>query len=80
LDVYSLNFNGRVLLPSIKNFQLVELENCIYANANFIAENISLQFGRADEDMFNLDLKYPFSIFQAFSVALSSFDFKYACD
>jgi len=63
-----LDFGGRISVPSIKNFQLIEPNN---------TDTIYLQFGKIGEDLFNLDLRYPFSIFQAFAVALSAFDFKY---
>ncbi len=35
-----------------------------------------IQFGRVDENTFNLDVAHPFSLFQAFAVCLSSFDFR----
>ena len=35
-------------------------------------------FGRVGEDIFNMDIRYPMSIVQAFGIALSSFDSKLA--
>lgn len=66
-----LNFNGRVDRASVKNFQLIDDrdENKVY-----------LQFGRVTEHSFNIDFQWPFSPFQAFAVALSSFDYKFACE
>eukprot|EP00397_Hematodinium_sp_SG-2012_P016148 GEMP01016466.1.p1 GENE.GEMP01016466.1~~GEMP01016466.1.p1 ORF type:complete len:327 (+),score=67.85 GEMP01016466.1:236-1216(+) len=67
LQSYTLNFNGRVTEASIKNFQLVRTED---ANETF------LQFGRVSKDTFNLDIRHPFSVCQAFAIALSLFDYK----
>jgi len=39
-----------------------------------------MQFGRTGDDSFSLDFQFPFSALQAFSVALSSFDGKLACE
>jgi len=50
-------------------------------NKPIILENtIFMQFGRVAKHIFNIDFQYPLSIFQAFAVALSSFDFKIACE
>jgi len=35
-----------------------------------------VQFGKVDQDTFNLDVCYPFSIFQAFAIAVTSLDYK----
>ena len=37
-----------------------------------------IQFGRVDDDTFNLDVGYPFSLFKTFAMVLSAFDFKYS--
>jgi len=68
---YILNFAGRVTTPSVKNFQIVSQQN---------EEHIMLQFGRASENTFSLDFKYPFCPLQAFAIALSSFESKLACE
>ena len=39
-----------------------------------------MQFGRVGDDEFNLDVQWPMSLLQAFSIALSSFDSKLGCD
>lgn len=62
---YRLNFNGRVSVPSVKNFQLVPKDN---------PENIVCQFGKIGEDRFHLDFKSPLNAFQAFALALSQFN------
>jgi len=68
---YVLNFNGRVTQASVKNFQLISLED---------PETVLLQFGRIGKDTFTMDLQYPLSPMQAFSIALTSFDYKFACE
>lgn len=71
IQAFVLNFNGRVDRASVKNFQLIDDqdENTVY-----------LQFGRVGEKDFNLDFQWPFSPLQAFAIALSSFDYKIACE
>mmetsp|Transcript_11080 Transcript_11080/g.15276 ORF Transcript_11080/g.15276 Transcript_11080/m.15276 type:complete len:669 (-) Transcript_11080:223-2229(-) len=71
VGAYVLNFNGRVTMASVKNFQLVDPDE---QNA------VVLQFGRVGKDEFTMDLQWPISPFQAFAVTLSSFDSKIACD
>jgi tubby-related protein 1 len=71
IQAFVLNFNGRVDRASVKNFQLIDDqdENTVY-----------LQFGRVGDKDFNLDFQWPFSPLQAFAIALSSFDYKIACE
>merc|ERR1712110_1303915 len=68
---FVLNFHGRVTMASVKNFQIIHKDNPNY---------IIMQFGRISEDVFTIDYRYPLSAFQAFSIALSSFDSKLACE
>ncbi|XP_053569203.1 tubby protein homolog [Bombina bombina] len=68
---YELNFNGRDTQKSVKNFQLI--------HPNY-PEDTVMQFSRKDDNKFNLDFKYPLSPFQAFSIALSCLDKKFACE
>jgi len=49
LKAYVLNFMGRVQEPSIKNFQM-----CMSDDPN---EDVKLQFGKVDENVYNLDFK-----------------------
>ena len=72
VGAYVLNFNGRVSMASVKNFQLVE-------EADHDG-NVTLQFGRTGKDEFSLDVQWPMSPFQAFALALSSCDSKLGCD
>lgn len=71
VKAYVLNFNGRVTMASVKNFQLVAPKD---------HETVLLQFGRVDKHEFTMDVRWPFTPLQAFGVALSSFDSKIACD
>jgi len=68
---YVLNFKGRVTIASVKNFQLVHPDNPDY---------VVLQFGKCGADIFTMDYQYPLCAFQAFSICLSSFDNKIACE
>ncbi|CAD8058431.1 unnamed protein product [Paramecium primaurelia] len=68
---FVLNFYQRVDKPSVKNFQLIVDKK---------EDNILLQFGRVGEDLFNLDFQYPITPLQAFQIALTSFDYKIACE
>ncbi len=62
---YRLNFNGRVSLPSVKNFQLVTPDH---------KNDVICQFGKVGDDTFHLDFKRPVTAFQAFALALSQFN------
>ncbi|RUS19378.1 tubby C-terminal-like domain-containing protein [Endogone sp. FLAS-F59071] len=68
---FVLNFNGRVTQASVKNFQIVHDSDLDY---------IIMQFGRIEDDVFNMDFQYPMCPLQAFAIALSSFDAKLACE
>lgn len=79
LQCWCLNFNGRVTVASVKNFQLVaSAENGVAAGQEH--ENVILQFGKVGKDVFTMDYQYPISAFQAFAICLSSFDTKIACE
>jgi len=71
LRAYVLNFGGRVTLPSVKNFQLVQAED---------PETVVLQFGRTAKDTFTMDYSYPLTLVQAFGICLTSLESKLACD
>ncbi|KAI9227333.1 MAG: tubby C-terminal-like domain-containing protein [Piptocephalis tieghemiana] len=68
---YVLNFHGRVMLASVKNFQVVHEHDLDY---------IIMQFGRVTDSAFTMDVQYPFSLLEAFGIALTSFDAKLACE
>jgi len=66
-----LDFNGRVTLGSVKNFQLVP-------QADSVARSVTMQFGRVGKDAFNLDYSGPLSGLQAFGIALTVFGHTFA--
>ncbi|XP_041022539.1 tubby-like F-box protein 3 [Juglans microcarpa x Juglans regia] len=78
LQCWCLNFNGRVTIASVKNFQLVASPENGATGQEY--ENVILQFGKVGKDVFTMDYQYPISAFQAFAICLSSFDTKIACE
>ena len=72
VGAYVLNFNGRVTRASVKNFQLCNMARD--------PDTVLMQFGRVGKDSFNMDYQYPLCALQAFGIALSSFDYKIACE
>jgi hypothetical protein len=62
---YRLDFKGRVPAASTKNVQFVSDED---------GENIILQFGKVEQDVYHLDFKAPFNAIQAFGLALCQFE------
>ena len=62
---YRLNFNGRVTMASVKNFQLASPAD---------PDEVICQFGKIADDKFHLDYKTPLNAFQAFCLALCHFD------
>jgi len=72
VGAYVLNFNGRVTRASVKNFQLCNMARD--------PDQVLMQFGRVGKDSFNMDFQYPLCALQAFGIALSSFDYKIACE
>jgi tubby-related protein 1 len=71
LNAYCLNFNGRVTEASVKNFQLVTASD---------PDAVVLQFGKVSDSSFTCDFSWPLTPLQAFSICLSSFDNKLACE
>lgn len=71
IGAFVLNFNKRVTLASVKNFQLVSMED---------PDVVYLQFGRAGKEIFSMDVRYPLTPVQAFGISLSSFDYKLCCE
>uniref|UniRef100_S4REX9 Tubby C-terminal domain-containing protein n=1 Tax=Petromyzon marinus TaxID=7757 RepID=S4REX9_PETMA len=59
---YHYDFRGRISEASVKNFKGVNIRG------------MNVQFGRTNDNVFKLDAQYPFSIFQAFGLALTVFD------
>jgi len=71
VGAYVLNFNGRVTMASVKNFQLIFEDD---------EDNVIMQFGRVDKNKFTMDFKHPLTPLQAFAICLSSFDYKLVCE
>lgn len=67
---HMMSFSERVKEASVKNFQL-KYKTAEEANAD---DDILLEFGRSGKESFALTVKYPLSIMNAFSLALSTFD------
>ena len=44
------------------------------------ADTVIMQFGRVGKDAFTMDFQHPLCALQAFGIALSSFDYKIACE
>ena len=61
---YRLDFEGKVRVPSSKNF--------ILRHGN----DQSLLFGKVDKDSYLMEVGYPLSPFEAFGVCLTSLDSK----
>lgn len=72
VGAYVLNFNGRVTRASVKNFQLCNMARD--------PDTVLMQFGRVGKDAFTMDYQWPLCALQAFGIALSSFDYKIACE
>lgn len=70
VGAYVLNFNGRVTMASVKNFQLVREQG----------DQVVLQFGKTGKDQFTMDFTWPLSPYQAFAMCISSLDNKLACE
>jgi tubby-related protein 1 len=69
LGTYTLEYNGRATLASVKNMQLVPHDD---------PNNLVFQMGKVSDTRFNLDFKAPLSPVQAFAIALTVFDTKLA--
>ncbi|CAA2957278.1 tubby-like F-box protein 5 isoform X2 [Olea europaea var. sylvestris] len=80
LQCWCLNFRGRVTVASVKNFQLVAAVDASKNVPIAEQEKVILQFGKIGKDIFTMDYLYPLSAFQAFTICLSSFDMKPACE
>jgi hypothetical protein len=70
-NAYVLDFRGRATYSSVKNFLLIKDET---NTSDYIL------FGKVGKDLFNLDVKYPFTIVQGIALAVSSFEKKIACE
>jgi hypothetical protein len=74
-----LNFQGRVTESSVKNFQLCSANISSSAGGgNMPNDDVILQFGRVAKHKFTLDVRFPMSPMQAFSIAIACMDGKIA--
>jgi hypothetical protein len=74
---YSLDFHGRVTLPSNKNFILN-----MPVQPGSDETQLCLQFGKTEDfmqEVYTCDVGYPFSVLQAMGIVLSACDRKLAC-
>ncbi len=62
---------------SIKNFILIDDSYAATEEDN--APHV-IVFGKIDENTFSLEFRTPLSLFQAFGIAMSEFDFKLKCE
>ena len=63
VGAYVLNFNGRVTMASVKNFQLVTPSDL---------DTVVLQFGRVSKEEFSMDYTWPLTPLQAFCICISA--------
>jgi hypothetical protein len=71
VGAYVLNFQGRVTMASVKNFQLTRRDD---------TERLVMMFGRVGAHTFHMDFASPLSPVQAFGIMLSACDAKIACE
>ncbi|KAK8648335.1 hypothetical protein V6N13_129091 [Hibiscus sabdariffa] len=79
LQCWCLNFNGRVTVASVKNFQLAATVEQSQSGGKEEEETV-LQFGKVGDDTFTMDYRQPLSAFLAFAICLTSFGTKLACE
>jgi len=83
IQAYSLDFRGRVTLPSNKNFQLISHTNpVINETSNRLEEKMLLQFGKVQEgrkEIYTMDVQWPLSPVQAFGIAITACERKFGC-
>jgi len=77
-----LNFHGRVTVSSVKNFQLrvapVESAKVPASSLPEDSDSVVLQFGKTGKNDFSMDVRWPLSPFQAFSICTACIDGKLA--
>ena len=69
---YVLQFSDRIKCSSVKNFQLVKrtAENTDPDSPR----EVFFKFGKISSNEFSLSFKHPFSIMNAFAIAITAFD------
>jgi len=72
LSAWTLNFNGRVKIPSKKNFLIhAEIDNHMMEHE--FGEDVYLRFGKMSKTRFSLDFRSPISPIVALGIATSAF-------
>jgi len=76
-----VDFKGRANMASVKNCQLVESSPANAGASTAVGpikadqdKEFKLQLGKTTEDCFNMDLRHPLSLLQAFAISISRFD------
>lgn len=77
-----VDFKGRANCPSVKNLQVIEsdpmrrqpTEGKRMSRTEADNRDWLMQMGKTTKDCYNMDFKAPFSMFQAFAIAVSRFD------
>lgn len=69
---YVLQFSDKIKCSSVKNFQLVK--RTTEATDPDSPKEVFFEFGKISSNEFSLSFKHPFSITNAFAIALTAFD------
>lgn len=82
MEAWTMDFKGRVIKASKKNFQLVAVPLAFASDpSTYTAESSStpaLLFGKVEKDRYSLDFAAPLGPTQAFAIALTTFASKLA--
>jgi len=73
-----VDFKDRANIGSVKNFQIIQSVPDDYAEGAKSSTGDSerefvMQMGKTTEDCFNMDVKYPLSILQAFAICIARY-------
>ena len=73
-----VDFKSRANIASTKNAQFIEssAQDAKMSLDDEYKEPYILQFGKTTEDCFNVDVRYPLTLLQAFAICVSRFDAK----
>jgi tubby-related protein 1 len=75
LQMFALDFKGRVKVPSVKNFQMTMWDPSDPDQSQKTkGGEVILQFGKMRDEIYSLDFAWPLTPQTAFAIALSSFD------
>jgi len=84
ISAWVLNFNGRVRIPSKKNFILIPEQGNMTTESEFtnrdgeITEMVVLRHGKMSKSRFTVDFRYPICPLAALAICCSSFAMKRA--